>query len=1431
MRVHGVMVSIVLSAFLLACGGGESGGEAGNPPSKNVYVEPSLGGGVLGQISAGSLHTCALTSSGGVLCWGYGPDGRIGVGRSSNPFRPVTVVDENNVPLSSIVQISVAGSSCALSAEGGVYCWGAGNDGRLGNGDTVNKYSAVRVLAADGDSGLLSDVIQISVNGSHACALTSNGGVVCWGKGDAGQLGNGDTVNKEHPVTVVAAEGSSDPLTGIVQIASGGEHTCALTQLGGVLCWGNGGNGRLGNGVADNKSHPVTVVDGEGKSLGNIVQISSGGIHTCALNGEGSIFCWGRGSEGQLGNDDRSDQDHPVAVVETEGSTDTLTDIVQISSGGSHTCAMNREGHLACWGLGGTGQLGNDGFNDKDHPVAVVEAEGSTEPLGNIAQVDSGGNHTCAMTTGGRVLCWGRGAGGQIGHGNAIDSADKEAPLTVVEKGGGSKPLRLGIKTLPWICYSDGTCQHLAPTENYQDSGGGMGSQISTGTGFSCALTYQGGVQCWGEGNSGRLGNNANSDTDHPVAVVAVGGGTDLLEDIVSIDSGYAHSCALSATGGVVCWGVGENGRLGNNASTNQNHPVAVVESGTGTGLLADIVQVGVGEAHSCALTTAGGVLCWGKATDGQLGNDSTTDSERPVAVVEDASSSTPLNDIIQISVGDNHTCALTVERRVVCWGNGTNGQLGNGGTQSASAPVSVSLEDVVQISSGASHTCALKFGGGVFCWGSGTDGRLGNGDVVKQNTPVAVVEVGGGPTPLGNIAQIRTGGEHTCALNSSGEVFCWGKGTEGQLGNDDVASSDYPVAVAETGDIVQVAVGDEHTCALTNGGKVLCWGDGTNGELGNDDVAGSDSPVAVVDTDGSTRPLRLGVQQLPWACYRDGTCQTRPPVERYHNDGGGTLQQIALGVAHTCALSTSGQVRCWGYNGSAQLGVSDDAFGNTDYPELVVTSYGGAAIEDVVQVALGGRTSCALAARGTVQCWGAGDSGQVGDGNDGDGFRERPVTVVAGEGSTDPLRAIVQITVGESNVCALTVQGNVLCWGSGLNGILGNGDSSGEDKHYPLAVVEGAGSTEPLGDIVQVDLGDQHACAVSFEGIVQCWGAAISGQLGNNDPDLVSSSYPVTVVAGDGSSDPLRDIVQVSGGETHTCALTSTGRVWCWGTGTSGQLGQGSATSTNYPVAVVSGSGSTNPLTGIIQISAGGYHTCALKSSGGVVCWGSEGLGLLGNGNNSSTKRPYPVAVVETEGSSNALANIVQIDVGNAHTCALRSTGGVACWGQASLGRLGNQERANNAANFGVAAPVAVTGGSKATYDFRDASDEPVSILRFIAKSVGTAGNSIQVTIENATTSGKKYTVTNGTITETYDDVVIGAISVGAHASFASSQLVEVWNFSSGLYGEPANIAATNLAGGTDDTTSGLNVGVKKRPWGCFRDGVCQHLLPTDSY
>ena len=191
---------------------------------------------------------------------------------------------------------------------------------------------------------------------------------MCWGKGEYGRLGNDGTTNKDHPVNVVDGDSSAVHLSGIIQVTAGVSHTCALKSNGEVLCWGFEYSGRLGNdasGAFAFKDHPVNVVDGNGSSdhLSGIVQISARGSHTCALNSDGEVLCWGRGIYGQLG-DNRSGgshyRDHPVNVVDGNGSSDHLSGIIQISLGGTHTCALKSSGEALCWGWEGFGRLGND---------------------------------------------------------------------------------------------------------------------------------------------------------------------------------------------------------------------------------------------------------------------------------------------------------------------------------------------------------------------------------------------------------------------------------------------------------------------------------------------------------------------------------------------------------------------------------------------------------------------------------------------------------------------------------------------------------------------------------------------------------------------------------------------------------------------------------------------------------------------------------------------------------------------------------------------------------------------------------------------------------------------------------------------------------------------------------------------------------------
>ena len=262
-------------------------------------------------------------------------------------------------------------------------CWGEGLNGNLGNGATADKDHPVYVVDGEGSSNHLSSILQISAGSSRTCALKSNGKVLCWGKGESGRLGNGATADKDHPVYVVDGEGSSNHLSGIIQISAGASHTCALNSDGEVLCWGTGGNGRLGNDAEAPKDHPVYVVNGDGSSdrLNGIVQISSGGLHSCALNSGGAVLCWGGGTSGQLGNDGVDSADHPVYVVDGDGSSVNLNGVVQIGVGSTHSCAFQLSGEVLCWGNGGNGRLGNNAANNKDHPVSVVDGDGSEDAL------------------------------------------------------------------------------------------------------------------------------------------------------------------------------------------------------------------------------------------------------------------------------------------------------------------------------------------------------------------------------------------------------------------------------------------------------------------------------------------------------------------------------------------------------------------------------------------------------------------------------------------------------------------------------------------------------------------------------------------------------------------------------------------------------------------------------------------------------------------------------------------------------------------------------------------------------------------------------------------------------------------------------------------------------------------------------------------
>jgi alpha-tubulin suppressor-like RCC1 family protein len=381
----------------------------------------------------------------------------------------------------------------------------------------------------------------------------------------------------------------------------------------------------------------------------------------------------------------------------------------------------------------------------------------------------------------------------------------------------------------------------------------------------------------------------------------------------------------------------------------------------------------------------------------------------------------------------------------------------------------------------------------------------------------------------------IAAGGSHTCARIGKGRVRCWGDGLAGELGYGNANSLGDNETAASAGDVnvgglvMQIAAGSGHTCAVLQSGRVRCWGAASAGRLGY----GNTTNV------GDTGPPALA-----------GDVVIGAPVS-----------QVATGGAHTCALLASGNVRCWGSNESGQLGYGGtNQVGDTETPASAGdVDVGGS----VVQIAAGVLHTCALLASGSVRCWGAGFSGQLGYGSSTNvGDKRTP----ASAGDVDVGGPVTQIATGASHTCALLASGAVRCWGFGGSGQLGYGNIANVGDHRTPA---SAGDVAVGAPVVRIVAGGDHTCALLASGGVRCWGAGFLGQLGyGNASDVGDHNSPAS--AGDVSVGGRA--VDVAAGSAHTCALLDSGIVRCWGNGTFGQLGYGNKNSvglTNTPSSV----------------------------------------------------------------------------------------------------------------------------------------------------------------------------------------------------------------------------------------------------------------------
>ncbi len=357
-------------------------------------------------------------------------------------------------------------------------------------------------------------------------------------------------------------------------------------------------------------------------------------------------------------------------------------------------------------------------------------------------------------------------------------------------------------------------------------TGGCSATTVAAGSAFSCALTAVGGVKCWGKNNQGQLGNNSTTGSHVPVDVVGLSTG------VTSVSAGGSYACALTTAGGVKCWGGNFRGTLGNDSTADSLVPVDV------TGLATGVSTLSAGYTQVCVRTTSGAVKCWGSFGDALTGSD-IPGSLVPATVTGLASG------VLSVSVGARHACAVTDAGALKCWGYGNEGRLGNGTTSNSASPVDATglASGVTSVSAGAAHSCARLDSGDLRCWGQNLDGELGTGGTSTSQTPHGVVDL------ITAMSSVSAGGLHTCARAAGGGVRCWGSNQHGDLGAGTVVSRSLtPVSVVGLGASAKaVSSGGLHSCAAMAGGGIKCWGSNFSGELGNDSTTDSNTPVSVV--------------------------------------------------------------------------------------------------------------------------------------------------------------------------------------------------------------------------------------------------------------------------------------------------------------------------------------------------------------------------------------------------------------------------------------------------------------------------------------------------------------------------------------------------------------------------------------------------------
>ncbi|MEI6654205.1 MAG: cadherin-like beta sandwich domain-containing protein [Verrucomicrobiota bacterium] len=1209
-----------------------------------------------------------------LAAWGRNPAyGQLGNGTTTDSSVPVSVAQSGVLAGKTVVAVSAGYDySLTLCADGTVAAWGENWFG-FGNGSTTSSHVPVLVT----QSGVLAGktVVAVAAGRGHSLALCSDGTVAAWGGNTYGQLGNNSVANSFVPVLVTL----SGVLAGknVIALSAGGWHSLALCSDGTVAAWGYNGHGQLGNGTTIDSSVPVLVTKSGGLAGKTVVSVAAGQFHSLALCSDSTIAAWGRNSNGQLGNNSATNSNVPVSVMKSgvlAGNT-----VIAVSAGDFHSLALCSDGTVAAWGYNLDGELGNGSTTSSNVPVFVTLSGVLADKT--VVAVSVGSQHSLALCSDGTVAAWGYNSGGEIGNGT---TANSNVPVLVTQSG------VLAGKTVIAVSAGDFHSLALAAVQN------------------SCDLT----TMALGSGTLNPQFDPATTSYTAPVPYATT--------SINVSPTSPANIAAISVNGFAVTSG-----------SKSQEIPLDV-----GANTVTVLVTAPDGTTTKAYTVTITRLPISSIATLSGLAPSSATLSPAFSASVEDYTARVA-NTMTSLTVTPTVTDTTATVK--------VNGITVPSGAASGAIPLVVgpntittvvTAQDdvttstysvtVTRLPSAVSTLSGLVLSSGTLSPAFSSTTTAYTASVANTTTSVtilptvtdgtATVKVNGVPVPSGTTSQAIT---LVAGPNTVNVVVTAQDGTtstytvtvtrapsaistlsclvlsSGTLSPIFVtATTGYAVTVTATSLTVTPTVTDATATVRINGSAVppgaasdaVPMALGTNPVLivvtAQDGITTSTYTVTVtrLSTVSSLSGLALNTGTLnpvfapATTAYTASVANTTTSVTILPTVTDGTATVKVNGVPVPSGTTSQAITLVAGPNTVNVVVTAQDGTTSTYtvtvtrvYLDATFTSSATVPIRFPSYNATGNALNLSLAYAPPV-----GTKLTVVD-NTGLNFITGQFFNLA-QGQTVTLsynnasyRFVVNYFGGTGNDLVLQWAYNkAYAWGSNIRGQLG--ENTINNSSLPVAVM----STGVLSGktILSISAGSAHSLALCSDGTVAAWGYNYYGQLGNGT--TTDSNVPVAII----QSGVLagKTIIAVSIGYSHSLVLCSDGTVAAWGRNTDGQLGNGTTIDSNVPVLVPK----TGVLTdkNVVAISAGYYHNIALCADGTVASWGRNNYGQLGN-NSSGTNSSVPVNIT-TSGALNG-KTAATLGAGSDHSLVLCLDGSIVTWGRNNNGQLGDGSNTNS--------------------------------------------------------------------------------------------------------------------------------------------------------